>query len=112
MKMVADVKLRKKEKQGQTEMALAYGLNFLGILEQKEGIKKGLRLLVNPCLYAFFTGGRGGIRTRDSWLRRPVLYPAELPALLYCKTSTTICPERKEIYHKKTLCLRTNPPQI
>ena len=25
-------------------------------------------------------GGRGGIRTRDPWLRRPVLYPAELPA--------------------------------
>ena len=27
------------------------------------------------------TGGRGGIRTRGLWLRRPTLYPAELPAL-------------------------------
>ena len=27
-----------------------------------------------------FTGGRGGIRTRDLRLRRPTLYPAELPA--------------------------------
>ena len=26
------------------------------------------------------TGGRGGIRTRDLRLRRPTLYPAELPA--------------------------------
>ena len=26
------------------------------------------------------TGGRGGIRTRGLWLRRPTLYPAELPA--------------------------------
>ncbi len=25
-------------------------------------------------------GGRGGIRTRGFWLRRPTLYPAELPA--------------------------------
>ncbi len=30
----------------------------------------------------YITGGRGGIRTRDPWLRRPVLYPAELPALI------------------------------
>ena len=27
-----------------------------------------------------FSGGRGGIRTRDLRLRRPTLYPAELPA--------------------------------
>ncbi len=26
-------------------------------------------------------GGRDGIRTHDPWLRRPVLYPTELPAL-------------------------------
>jgi hypothetical protein len=32
------------------------------------------------CLNSRF-GGRDGIRTRDPWLRRPVLYPAELPAL-------------------------------
>ena len=25
-------------------------------------------------------GGRDGIRTHDPWLRRPVLYPTELPA--------------------------------
>ena len=25
-------------------------------------------------------GGRDGIRTHDLWLRRPTLYPAELPA--------------------------------
>ena len=28
-----------------------------------------------------FSGRRGGIRTRDLRLRRPTLYPAELPAL-------------------------------
>lgn len=28
----------------------------------------------------FISGGRGGIRTRDLRLRRPTLYPAELPA--------------------------------
>ncbi len=27
-----------------------------------------------------YTGGRGGIRTHDLRLRRPTLYPAELPA--------------------------------
>lgn len=31
----------------------------------------------------FLLGGRGGIRTRDLRLRRPTLYPAELPARVF-----------------------------
>ena len=41
-------------------------------------IKKAL--VENPQVLVI-TGGRGGIRTRDLRLRRPTLYPAELPAL-------------------------------
>ena len=32
-----------------------------------------------PRGHVIFNGGRGGIRTRGLWLRRPTLYPTELP---------------------------------
>ena len=33
------------------------------------------------CLTPLFTGAPGGSRTHDPWLRKPILYPAELRAL-------------------------------
>jgi hypothetical protein len=50
----------------------------------KKAVKKEKNLGNAPSRGAFPVrlrlGGRGGIRTRDLWLRRPTLYPAELPA--------------------------------
>lgn len=39
--------------------------------EQKTAKKVGVNLFYNNMLY----GALGAIRTRDTWLRRPVLYP-------------------------------------
>ena len=35
-------------------------------------------------------GGRGGIRTHDLRLRRPTLYPAELPVQIHMRSSRAI----------------------
>ena len=54
---------------------------FAIILTRAVGIEptlKVLETLVLPLNYAR-NYGRGGIRTPDRWLRRPLLYPAELP---------------------------------
>ena len=41
---------------------------------------------------ANIVGERGGIRTRDLWLRRPTLYPAELPVHKRINSYTTPLP--------------------
>ena len=46
---------------------------------QTEKQKRETRL--NCLISLMFFGGRSGDRTHDLWLRRPTLYPTELPAL-------------------------------
>lgn len=63
---------------------LIYNPNGLYILLQQprleEETKPNFMATMHFVVIQDKPGGRGGIRTHDLWLRRPTLYPAELPA--------------------------------